>query len=91
MESKDYIIQFDVAEVMAALRAATFSSDLEFDKVVLEGDALQIMQAPKHDGPNRSKYGYLIQDTQKILNGLKKWQVQHVSRKLNGAGHRLVK
>jgi hypothetical protein len=34
------IIAHDVAEVTAALRAARFSSELEFYKVVLKGDAL---------------------------------------------------
>jgi hypothetical protein len=39
-EPKDYIIVPDVAEATAAIRAAKFSSELWFYKVVLKGDAL---------------------------------------------------
>ncbi len=33
--------------------------------MILESDALQIVQALKIDVPNKNKYGYLIQNTQK--------------------------
>ena len=42
---KDYIIDPNLAEAMLVLRAATFSHEIGFSKVVLEGDALQDVHA----------------------------------------------
>jgi hypothetical protein len=84
---KDYIIAPDIAEDTVALKTAKFSSKLRFYKVVLEVYTLQMVQAPKEDGLNLSKYDDLIEDAQGILNGLQKWQINHVSRNLNGAAH----
>jgi hypothetical protein len=43
LKLKDYIIAPNVAKATVALRAAKFSSELGSYKVVLEGDALQIV------------------------------------------------
>jgi hypothetical protein len=59
--------------------------------MILESDALQIVQALKIDVPNKNKYGYLIQNTQRILNRLHKWQVHIISQNLIGTIHRLAK
>lgn len=40
---KDYIIEPDIAEAIAALRATQFCHELGFYKVILEGDALQVL------------------------------------------------
>jgi hypothetical protein len=45
----------------------------------------------KKDRRNWSRYGHFIEDTQGILNSLQRWQVNHVSRNLNGAVYRLAK
>jgi hypothetical protein len=44
-EPKDHIIVSNVAEVMAALRGVNFICELRFYKIILEGGALQIVQA----------------------------------------------
>jgi hypothetical protein len=45
LASKEYIIEHDIAEAMAALRAVRLCCELGFYKVVLEVDALQVVQA----------------------------------------------
>jgi hypothetical protein len=34
-----------------------------------------------------NKYENFIEDTQEILNSPQNWQINHVSRNLNGAAH----
>lgn len=90
-QPKDYIITPDIVEATAAQMVALFNRELRFYKVVLEGDIFQIVQALKYDERNRIKYGHLIEDTQEILNGMQKQQVNHVKRSLNGAAHQFAK
>jgi hypothetical protein len=42
---KDFIIAPEIAEATAALRAAYFCQELGFSHIILEGDALQVVQA----------------------------------------------
>jgi hypothetical protein len=49
---KDYIIDPNLAEAMSALRAVTFSHEMWFTKMVLEGDALQDVHAQRKDRRN---------------------------------------
>jgi ribonuclease HI len=88
---KSYIVAPDIAEAVAALRAAKFGRELSFTRVVLEGDALQIVQALKSSTPNWSSYGHLVEEARDQLNGMHTWRVNHVRRHLNGAAHRLAK
>ncbi|GLT69088.1 hypothetical protein SLA2020_412670 [Shorea laevis] len=88
---KSYIINPLIAEATAALRAVTFSRDLGFPKVMLEGDALVIVQALQSPLCNFSSYGHLIEEARSHLNSLHSWRINHVRRHLNGAAHRLAK
>lgn len=88
---KASIIAPDTAEAMAALKAVSFSRDLGFTKVVLEGDALSVVQGLRSPGRNYSRYGHLIEEARSLLNGLQHWSVNHVRRHLNEAAHRLAK
>jgi ribonuclease HI len=51
---KNHIIAPDIAEAVAALRAVTFCRERGFSKVVLEGDALQVVNALKSSTSNWS-------------------------------------
>lgn len=50
--SKPHIMDQVVAKALAVLVVDGFRRDLGFQKVVLEGDALQIVQALKTEGRN---------------------------------------
>lgn len=90
-ELKDHIIASEIAETIAALRAINFSRELDFYKVILEGDALQIVQALGQEGSNLCVYGHLIEETKGILHNMQNWKVHHVRRNLNGAAHLLIR
>jgi hypothetical protein len=74
-----------------ALRVVNFSRELGFYKIILEGDALQIMQALKNESSNWYIYDHLIEETRGVLQNMQKWKVHHVKRNLNGAAHQLAK
>ncbi|XP_062166703.1 uncharacterized protein LOC133872984 [Alnus glutinosa] len=80
----------EVAKAMAALMAENFSRKLGFYKVILGGDALQIVQALGKEGSNWCIYGHLIEETREVLLSMQSWKVHHVRRNLNGAAHRLA-
>ncbi len=67
---KDYITNPDIAKATAAWRAALFCKELGYQRVELEGDALQVVQALQKEGCNWSKYDYLIEEACMVLNGL---------------------
>jgi len=90
-EPKDHIIAPEIAEAISALRAVHFSHGLGFYKVILEGDALQIVQALGKEGSNWCIYGHLIEETRGILHNMQNWKVHHVRRNLNGAAHLFVR
>lgn len=86
-DTKDHIIAPDVVEAMAALRTVKFSCELGYSQIILEGDALKIVQALDKGGWNWSIYGHFIEETRGVLNNLQNWKVHHVRRNLNCAAH----
>jgi ribonuclease HI len=88
---RNYITAPDIAEAVAALKAVTFCRELGFSKVILEGDALQVVNALKASTRNWSPYGHLIEEAHSQLSGMHTWRVNHVRRHLNGAAHQLAK
>jgi len=55
-----------------ALRVVNFSRELGFYKIILEGDALQIMQALKNESSNWYIYDHLIEETRGVLQNMQK-------------------
>jgi ribonuclease HI len=80
-----------IAEATAALRAAILCHDLGLNKVILEGDALQIVQALNREGPHWSSYGHLTEEARGMLSSLHSWKVVHVRRQYNEVAHVLAK
>jgi hypothetical protein len=70
--------------------AVNFSRKLGFYKVILGGDALQIVQALGKEGSNWCIYDHLIKETREVLHSMQSWKVHHVRRNLNGVAHRLA-
>lgn len=62
-ETKAYVQDPAAVEAIAARRGAEFSADLGVRKVILEGDALQIVQALNQEGGGRGPYGMIFYTT----------------------------
>lgn len=56
-----------VAKALVALYVVGFSRDLGLQNVIMEGDALQVVNAAKFRGRNWSRYRQIIEDTQRCL------------------------
>jgi hypothetical protein len=59
--------------------------------VILQGNALQVVQALIKDGRSWCRYRYLIEKARGVLNCFNSWKVNHVKRNLNELTHRLAK
>lgn len=81
----------DVTEAIAALRAVTLCYELGLQKVILEGDALQIVRAMNTKGTHWSRYGHITEEARSLLSCLVSWRVVHVRRQLNGVAHCFAK
>lgn len=57
-----------MVESFVALRAVVFAKEMGWQKVELEGDALQVIMALRKDNKNWSRYGQVIDDTRIVLN-----------------------
>jgi hypothetical protein len=62
-EPNDHIIAPEIVETIPSLRAVNFSRKLGFYKVILEGDALQIVHALKKEGSNWCINDHLIEES----------------------------
>jgi hypothetical protein len=63
---KDYIVDHGIAEAIAVLRATIFCKELGHQWVVLEGDALQVVQTLRKEDKNLSKYSHLIENLKNL-------------------------
>jgi hypothetical protein len=61
IELQNNIIAPDVAKSMTALRAINFSCALRFFRIILKGDAFQIVL--RKGESSKSVYGHLIEET----------------------------
>lgn len=81
----------DIAKAATVLRAVQLTQELDFCKIILEGDAFQVIQAMRKEDQNWNHYGHLIEEAHEVLSCMHKWQVSHVSYNFNEAAHRLAK
>jgi hypothetical protein len=66
INSKPYITNSVIAEVVATMTIAIFNWDIRLQDVVLKGDVLQIVQLLIMDGINWSSYGQLITNIARV-------------------------
>jgi hypothetical protein len=59
--------------------------------VILEGDALEVVQALNSEDALSGRYGTIINDAKLLLQQVQNWKVGHVKRVANTAAHRLAK
>jgi hypothetical protein len=72
-------------ETIAAWTVACFIQLKGFDKVILEGDSMGVVQSLTGEDQCWAQAGQLIDDTKRILGDCSLWKVQHVHREANTA------
>jgi hypothetical protein len=56
-----------------------------FFDIILEGDALQVVNSINANGQNWSKIGYIIDEIKEGLGKLRSWSIKHMKRGANYA------
>jgi hypothetical protein len=75
--TKEMVTDPGTAEALAAWHAAKLARRLDLRQVVLEGDALEVVNLLKLDRTWLCSYGYVIQDVKSILGSCQIWRVSH--------------
>jgi hypothetical protein len=86
-----FIIDPTSAEALVAWMLANICVKMGYSDVILEGDALEVVQAMNREGFSSGQYGALINDTKTLLQQVQHWTVCHVKRVANVAAHSLAK
>jgi hypothetical protein len=59
---KKLLVDPNVAEANATWKAVKFNRDLDMMNIMLEGDAMKIVNVIRMEGQSCSRYGHLIED-----------------------------
>ena len=78
-------------KALAARKALMFAHELGFQRVILEGDALGLIQALKSQEQNLSPLGLLVEDVKVYSNHFQRVLYSHVKRNGNSVAHSLAK
>jgi ribonuclease HI len=78
-------------KALAAVQAITYCNEIGMDKICLEGDAKNVVDALNAMEKNCGKFGHLIADAKVLLQKFSHWEVKFVKRDANGAAHSLMK
>uniref|UniRef100_A0A0D9XF72 RNase H type-1 domain-containing protein n=1 Tax=Leersia perrieri TaxID=77586 RepID=A0A0D9XF72_9ORYZ len=78
------------AKIVACGTAVEMAVQMGTSRIILETDALEVVQMVKLEGINRSMYGIAIQDLKYNLQGLDEGQAVWVRRFANKVAHCLA-
>ncbi|KAF5443038.1 hypothetical protein F2P56_035633 [Juglans regia] len=90
-EHRSLVSDPTAAKGYALRKAMEFCKDLNFSRVVFEGDAQVIVNVVNEEEKYLSIYGFVIEDAKKLLKGISQWSVKFVYRNANEAAHCLAK
>ena len=76
-----------VAEALAAVHAINFNKELGIQRLQLEGDAKNVVNAIISREENWSRMGHIIDDAKKLLEGIHHREINFVGRNANFAAH----
>ncbi|XP_031254338.1 uncharacterized protein LOC116112328 [Pistacia vera] len=80
-----------LAESFAALQAVILAADIGINQIILEGDALQVVNDLLRDEENWGQAGLISMDTKAVSRNFQTFLVHHVNRASNVIAHTLAK
>jgi hypothetical protein len=89
--SKQFLTDPTSAEALAAWMLADICVKMGYNDVILEGDALEVVQALNREDFLCGRYGAFINDARCLLQQVQNWKVCHVKRVANEVAHKLAK
>ena len=81
----------EMMEVLAACSAVSLAKELNFDQVIIEGDADVIIRAINSGGFSSSSFGHIIRDIKLLSSAFHKVSYSHTCRQGNRVAHRLAR
>ena len=81
----------ETVEVLVARSAVSLAKELNFDQVIIEGDAEVIIKAINNGGFLSSSFGHIIRDIKLLSSAFHKVSYSHTHRQGNRVAHRLAK
>lgn len=78
-------------KALTTMEAFRLALDTGFQHVLLEGDALMIVQAIKNPNTNLSSVGHILEGIKSLCGSFASCFILHVRREGNGVAHRLAK
>jgi hypothetical protein len=66
-----------------------FNEGLRFYDIILEGNAMQIVNAVKAKDKNWTKYEHSVDEIRESLLQLRSWRTDHMKKDADSAGHGL--
>lgn len=87
----DFLTNTIVEESMAALKAVEFCKNMGLDRIMVEGDSLQVVNAINKPGLNWGKYGHIVADIHEALRYFQMWKLCHTPREANSAAYMFAK
>ncbi|XP_042987456.1 uncharacterized protein LOC122315549 [Carya illinoinensis] len=90
-EHMRYAIDAVIAESFALRKAMEVCRDFNFNNVLFEGDAQNIVNAVNAETKDMTRYGSVIEDVKCLLKGREKWSVRFIYREANKASHVLAR
>jgi ribonuclease HI len=88
--TKEFVNNPTMAEAVGAWLAVDLAKRLDLRNVLLEGDALEVVEAITKEGNCWTVYGQVVNDIKEELRTWQGWAFQHVSRRANGVAHQLA-
>jgi ribonuclease HI len=83
-------VKLVVAETLAAINAIILCQEQNFQDVIFEGDALQVVKEVNSDRHCSNYYGHLVEDVKHGLRRLKSAKFSHVCHSTNVVAHKLA-
>ncbi|KAJ0091114.1 hypothetical protein Patl1_13670 [Pistacia atlantica] len=80
-----------LAESFAALQVVILAADIGINQIILEGDALQVVNDLLRDEENWGQAGLISMDTKAVSRNFQTCFVHHVNRASNVIAHTLAK
>ncbi|KAK2997532.1 hypothetical protein RJ639_023216 [Escallonia herrerae] len=79
------------AEALTALVGSKLAQKLECQRLSIEGDAADIISAPKSRETNLSKIGHIVDDIKKLVDSFQGVQISQIKRTGNNVAHSFAK
>jgi ribonuclease HI len=88
---RSFILDPTTAEAVGAWQAVMFGKRLGVERVIFEGDSLEVVNAVKNGNSCWARYGMMVNTCLEELRTIPTWDFRHVQHEGNRAAHRLAK